>query len=179
MLPQDWQIQHRSDCCAQTGRPFAPGEYFYTLLLSGKEGFQRLDLSEEAWKQRAAEEKQAGGKVEAPLCFWRAKFQPPASPASEALPKENAETLLRQYLAGGRPEHARTCYILALMLERKRLLRPIETRQMPGAEGARLLVYEHAKTGEIFVVVDPQLKLDQLAEIQAEVFALLAPAPAE
>ncbi len=54
------------------------------------------------------------------------------------------------------------------MLERKRLLRPTDTRQ-DEASGRRLLFYEHAATGETFVVVDPGLRLDQLEEVQREV----------
>ena len=69
-------------------------------------------------------------------------------------------------------------YILALMLERKRLLRPMEPRP-DGAGGGKLLVYEHVRTGETFVVADPGLRLDQVAEVQQEVAALLKTASSE
>jgi hypothetical protein len=78
-------------------------------------------------------------------------------------------------LQEGRPEQARAAYILALMLERKRQLRPTDTRD--DADGRRLLLYEHVRTGETFVVADPRLRLDQLEEVQREVAELLA-APA-
>jgi hypothetical protein len=171
----DWPIQHRAEHCADTGRAFDEGELCYTLLARDREGaLTRCDLSEEAWKERV---KLAGqpGAPEAPFCFWRSKFQAPPAAAPDTLPKENAESLLRHFLAGSRAEHARACYILALMLERKRLLRPIEVRPNGAGELAgRLLVYEHAKTGEVFLVVDPGMRLDQLAEVQTEVAALLA-----
>ena len=51
------------------------------------------------------------------------------------------------------------------MLERKRLLRPTGTRQ-DEETGRKLLFYEHVRTGETFVVVDPALRLDQIAEVQ-------------
>ena len=84
---------------------------------------------------------------------------------------------MRRFLAENRPEHARAAYILALMLERKRILRPVDTRQ-DETTGRRLLIYEHAATGETFVVTDPALRLDQLAEVQREVGELLK-VPAE
>ena len=59
------------------------------------------------------------------------------------------------------------------MLERKRILKEIETKQ--AEDGTLLRIYEHAKTGEVLVVPDPQLKLDQLAEVQQQVAQFLGP----
>jgi hypothetical protein len=56
--------------------------------------------------------------------------------------------------------------VLAAMLERKRILKQIQTEQK---EEGRVLIYEHAKTGDVFVVPDPQLRLDELGGVQAEV----------
>ena len=165
----DWTIQARADRCDVTGQPFADGETFYTLLYRDRhdDAFSRRDVSAEGWKRLRADKQSPP-----PFCFWRSKFIPPAPHAPEALPKADAESLLRRYLAENRPEHARTVYILALMLERKRLLRPTDARA-DEANDRRLLFYEHTKTGETFVVVDPGLRLDQLDEVQREVAGLL------
>ena len=37
-----------------------------------------------------------------------------------------------------------------------------------------MLFYENKKTGEIFIVRDPELKLDEVAQIQEEVATILA-----
>jgi hypothetical protein len=58
-----------------------------------------------------------------------------------------------------------------VMLERKRALKQVDVRET--AE-EKVLIYEHAKTGEAFMIIDPRLHLDQLASVQQEVFALLA-----
>ncbi len=71
----------------------------------------------------------------------------------------------------GGEQHRNARYLLALMLERKRLLRQVEARQ---EEGSRTLIYEHVKTGEVFVIPDPELRMDQIAGVQAEVAELLA-----
>jgi hypothetical protein len=164
-MQTDWTIQSRSGSCAATGREFAEGEFFYTLLFRDGASFRREDLSEAAWKERCAA---ATGPE--PYSFWRTKYEPPPPGAPEALAKETAEDLLRRYMAERDESHANARYILALMLERKRLLKQIEVKE--DIHG-RTLVYEHVKTGEVFVVPDPGLRLDQLEAVQTQVAALL------
>ena len=160
-MQSDWTIQSRGDRCAVTGHEFQDGEYFYTLLFHDRDGFRRQDLCEEAWQQR--------NDNIAPFSFWRSKFEPPP-PAPEALAKGTAEDLLRRYMQENNNQHANARYILALMLERKRLLKQIEVKQ---TDEGRTLIYEHVKTGEVFVIPDPQLHLDQLENVQNEVAAQL------
>lgn len=165
---QEWTIQARTDRCDVTGQPFADGEFFYTLLYRDRDdALSRRDVSAEGWRQLKADK-----TVPRPFSFWRSKFAPSPAREPDALPKADAETRLRRFLIENRPEHARAVYILALMLERKRVLRPTAARQ-DEASGRRLLFYEHAATGETFVVPDPGLKLDQLEEVQREVGELL------
>jgi hypothetical protein len=100
------------------------------------------------------------------------KYQPPPPPAPEALGKQTAEDLLRRYMADGGSQYANARYILALMLERKRLMREVETKR--DEQGSLVRIYEHVKTGEVFLIPDPQLRLDQIAAVQAEVAGQLA-----
>lgn len=162
-MAQEWEIRGRTAQCAVTNRPFADGEVFYTLLFRTKQGFDRQDLCEEAWNNRPAEP--------VPFSFWKSKFEEPTPPPPDTLPKESAEDLLRRFMEEDKPEHLRARYILALMLERKRILRPVDVRDTE--DGSRLLIYEHAKTGEVFIITDPELRLDQIEEVQMEVADLL------
>jgi hypothetical protein len=164
-MQTDWTIQSRSGRCSATGRDFAEDEFFYTLLFRERDGFRREDLSEEAWKERSA----VPG-AEQPYSFWRARFEPAPAAPPEALAKETAEDLLRRYMTESDEGHANARYILALMLERKRLLKQIEAKE--DIHG-RTLVYEHVKTGEVFIVPDPGLRMDQVEAVQNEVAALL------
>ncbi|HXA10198.1 MAG TPA: hypothetical protein VNW28_09455 [Chthoniobacterales bacterium] len=161
-LADEWSIQHRAEACAVTGRPFAPGENFYTLLFREGAGFRRQDLSEEAWRQR--------NENLQPFSFWRARFEPPPAAPPEPLPKENAEELFRRLVAAADRANANACYVLAAMLERKRILKQIRTEN---GDRGRILIYEHGKTGDVFVVPDPQLRLDELEEVQMEVMGLM------
>ncbi len=160
-MQADWEIKSRAHACARTGREFQPGEIFYTLLIREGEGFRREDLSEEAWESRNDNMQ--------PFSFWRSKYEPPAPPPPEPLPKDDAEGLLRRLVAENDPAYANVRYILALMLERKRLLRPMESQDDD------MLVYEHVATGEIIVLANPRLSLEQIPAVQREVSALLTP----
>jgi hypothetical protein len=159
-LPNDWAIKHRADACAATQRRFEEGEYFYTLLFRDEGGFRREDLSEEAWKNRNENMK--------PFSFWKTRYEP-LPVESEPLAKENAEQLFRRLIASENPP-ANACYVLAAMLERKRVLKQIKTEN---AEKGRLLIYEHGATGDVFIVPDPGLRLDELEHVQNEVAQLL------
>jgi hypothetical protein len=77
--------------------------------------------------------------------------------------KETAETLLRKLIEQNDPAHAPAAYILAVMLERKRLLK---VKEQIKRDGQRIFVYEHPKTGDIFTIADPDLHLDQLEQVQ-------------
>jgi hypothetical protein len=60
--------------------------------------------------------------------------------------------------------------VLAAMLERKRILKQI---QIEDRDRGRVLIYEHVKSGDVFVVPDPQLRLDELENVQREVAGLM------
>ena len=161
-LTNEWPIKHRADACARTQRPFEPGEQFYTLLFREGEGFRREDLSEEAWAQRNENIR--------PFSFWKSRYEPPPAAPPEALAKESAEDLLRRLLAQNDAANANACYVLAVMLERKRVLKQIKTDQ---SDGRPVLIYEHAKSGDVFIVPEVRLRLDELEHVQNEVSQLL------
>ncbi len=117
-LPNEWAVKRRADACAVTRRPFVTGEYFYTLLFHDADGYRREDLSEEAWQNR--------NENIQPFSFWKSRYEPLPAPSPEPLPKENAEQLFRR-LISSETSNPSACYVLAAMLERKRVLKQIKT----------------------------------------------------
>ena len=117
-LANEWAIKHRSEVCAATHRPFAPGEYFYTLLFRDADGYRREDLSEEAWLNR--------NENIQPFSFWKSRYEPAPEAPPETLAKETAEQLFRRLIASENPP-PNACYVLAVMLERKRVLKQIKS----------------------------------------------------
>ena len=158
-MNQDWEIRKRSDTCTMSQRPFHEGEYFYTAIFREGDGFRREDVTEEAWTSRPAGDN--------PVAFWRSKFELPPPPPPEPLAKQDAEGILRKLIEENSDATTNARYILALMLERKRLLKPMDSTDPD------VLVYERAQTGETFLIRNPHLSLAQVPEIQREVSALL------
>jgi len=165
-LANEWAIKHRSDACNVTQRPFVAGEYFYTLLFREGDGFRREDLTEEAWSSR--------NENIQPFSFWRTRYEPTPAAPPEPLGKQNAEELFRKLTSSEDPP-ANASYVLAVMLERKKVLKQVRTEQ---TENGRVLIYEHPESGDVFIVSDPQLRLDELQSVQDEVGALLRSASA-
>ena len=161
-MNQDWTIQHRAERCAVSGEPFNDGDFIYTLLYDERGQFRREDLSEASFKAR--------NENIQPYSFWRSKFELPVV-VPETLGKQTAEDLLRRYMEESSPEHSNARYILAVMLERKKLLKEIEAKR--GEDGSLSRIYEHTKTGEVFIVPDPQLRMDQIEDVQMQVAGLL------
>jgi len=164
---EDWKLQARSHTCAECRRPFAEGEAYRSVLLPGAErSLVRRDLCATCWDRPPSS---AAGEP-APISSWQGVYAPPPPPRPVPLQFEVAEQLLRLWLRAPSPEHRNGCYILSAMLERKRKLigRGTVTR-----DGTRYLLFEHPGTGESFVVEDPQLRLDDLKRVQAQILALL------
>jgi hypothetical protein len=164
MSTQEWNIQARALHCAKSSRPFAKGERIFSALYWRDGQYQRVDLCAEAWQAR-------NENIE-PLSAWQTEFVPPPPPEPEALKKDDAESLLRRLIAENAPGTRNARYILALMLERKKVLRQIERQKQ---EGVSVLVYEHIPSGEVWLIEDPGLKLGELTAVQEEVARLLAP----
>ncbi len=162
MLTQEWNIQARSLACAVSGRPFVKGERIYSALYWREGQYARVDLNAESW--------QARNENIAPISAWQAEFVPPPPPAPEALKKDDAESLLRRLVAENESSTKNARYILALMLERKKVLRQVERQRQ---DGFSVLVYEHLPSGEVWLIEDPGLKLGELKTVQDEVAQLL------
>ena len=166
-LQESWHIRSRARACAATERPFEDGEKIMTALFPDPEssGYLRKDFSMEAWKAHTAEDEKA-------FCFWKTVYHAPVAGAEkqDAFKKESPEELLRRLVEEEEEHTENVRYILAVMLERKKVLRETDTQRTPSGI---LRVYEHRKLGDVFIVRDPDIPLDQVEKVQEEVIVLL------
>jgi hypothetical protein len=161
----EWNIQSRAHGCEACGKPFADQEPFHTLLFEEKAELRRSDVCGACWDQQYHAARDRKGFVSC----WQGIYEVPPPPA-EPIRKETAETLLRKLIELNDPQYIPAGFILAVMLERKRLLK---VKEQLSRDGRRLFVYEQPGTGDLFTIVDPDLRLDQLEQVQRDVAALL------
>jgi hypothetical protein len=176
----DWNIQSRASACESCAQPFADQQALHTLLFDEHaENLRRMDVCEACWQSQFSD---GARERKGFISHWQGIYEAPA-PATDAIHKDTAETLLRKLIEQNEPRYAPAGYILAVMLERKRILK---VKEEVVREGKRVFVYEQPKTGDVFTIADPALRLDQLEEVQRDVAQLLehglnppTPAPGE
>lgn len=163
----DWNIQSRSHACQSCEVGFEDKQPYFTLLFDEKRELKRLDVCEPCWKSKFA-----GNAIQEKnlISRWQGVYEAPPPAPPEPIQKENAESLLRKLIELNDPSHAAACFILAVMLERKRILK---VKEQIKRDGQRIFVYEHPKTGDMFTIADPDLQLDQLEQVQRDVSNLL------
>ena len=163
-MAQDWDIKSRSESCTACSTAFADGQSYFSALLFGDAGYERADFCENCWTQSEA--------VLSPYSSWQGTYRAPPPPGdTEPLKKETAESLLRKLIENEDPQNKGVIYILAVMLERKKTL--VEKDVTIDDNGTVHRVYEHRQTGETFLILDPQLKLDKLEDVQTRVVEML------
>ena len=161
-----WHVRSRSRECSSTQRPFMDGEVIVTALYLDPESseYVRKDIGLDAWKSQ-----QVG--AEKPFSFWKTTFSAPVgNESSDSVQKLSPEEILHRLVEEDEDHTENTRYILAVMLERRKILR--ETDSQPTPNGI-LRVYEHKKTGEVFLIRDPNIALAEIESLQKEVFELL------
>lgn len=164
---QDWKIRATQARCEATGEAFVDGESFFTCIFEDPEsdGFIRRDYSANAWKEiRKSLDPQ-------PYSFWKSTYKAPLQEEKrDAGEDDSVEAMLRRFINEDDPATENARYILALMLERKKILIHADTKE---AGTHTLMFYEHAQNGEVFIVADPGLRLDEVENVQREVAARL------
>ena len=140
---------------------------FHTLLFDEKKGYERQDVCQNCWKEQYS---QGATERKGFISHWQTVYTVPPVGPPDPIQKENAESLLRKLMEKNDPKFGPALYILAAMLERKRI---IKVKTQLSRDGERVFIYEHPPTGDLFQVADPNLNLQELDGVQHEVLHLL------
>lgn len=168
-MKEPWSIKSRAHNCAATETPFEEGQKIRAAIFPDPDssGYLRKDFSVEAWD--AIEDR------ETPFSTWVTTYEPPVvEEKAEDVVDDDPESLLHRMVEEDEEHTENARYILAVMLERKKLLRETDTQSIPSGI---LRVYEHRKTGDVYIIKDPQIPLSDVDKVQEEIRELLEPKP--
>jgi len=155
----DYEIQRCTRHCHQTGRELAPGETFYTALLSAGGQVVRQDFSAEAWS----------GPPEGTIGWWKSHV--PVGEAKRANWAPNDVMLELFEKLEDQPEQQDFRYVLTLLLIRRRVLRLDETER--DAVGHEVLSLHCPKRETDYRVLAVMPTPAREGEIQTELERLL------
>ena len=162
----DWNIQSRGHQCHACNTAFEDGTSYHTVLAYENNEYVRQDICTTCWAQEGDGALSRKGFIST----WQGTYEAPPPAPPEAIQKDNAEGLLRKLVETGEARWREASYILAVMLERKRVLKVKE--QIKDAD-SRVFVYEMSQSGDVFTIPDPNLKMEELEQVQIEVATLL------
>ncbi len=173
----DLNLQPLTDACFVSGQPFAEGDRVVSFLVRGA----TMEIARHDVLETAATGFQPEGVL---ACRWvqvyKLRHKDENPDRTLKLTAENLFLTLADPATEQTPENTRLVQFLALMLERKRLLKP----KGLSPEGARR-IYEHARSKQLYEVplgeLDPAFFIaiqDQLSVLVGSP-AKAASAPAE
>lgn len=158
----DWQIQSFSRKCSHSDRTFEPGDRVLCLLIDRiSEGLARLDVLEEY-----TDEVEVDGEI---VGRWMRIIKPPESSDIEER-KQEMQSVEDLFLSMAESveisirSNSSRCmiFILALYLERKRILRSIPTTGIP----QNYSNFRHRKTKKEYLVEQIEMTPENMAHIE-------------
>ena len=164
-MSQEWNIKSRGHVCSLCKESLTDHAPVVSALKETETGYERFDCHPQCWKNTPRDWE--------PFSVWDGVYNAPVKEEKkEALKKEDAGSLIRRLVTLDDPAMKNVVYVLAVMLERSRIL--VERDAKEQEDGTIRRVYEDRKSGDTFVILDPRIRLENLAEVQAQVVALLS-----
>lgn len=156
----EYQIQPHTRRCTATGRELQPGDRYYTALLEEGDHFVRQDFAGDAWK----------GPPAGAFSFWSGRVPAPDQPHKPRFDDDVLEECFQRLEGQSEPSRINFRYVVALLLIRRKRFRFEQTLDEDGVEKLQL---SNIRTGDQYLVLNPQLSDEQMADVQAEVFRVL------
>ena len=168
-MATEWEIQKRSKICNICEREFKDGDLYHCLLKFENAMPLRKDICEFCWDEKMCDETRSPDFIS----HWKSRVKIQLIQKKEdPIQRSIAENLLKKYLHSSEPSHKNLCYVLALMLERKKIFvqrQKTEEKQ----SGRKFIVYEHGKSGDTYLIEDPQLNISEISAVQKQIDSIL------
>lgn len=166
MINTNWEVQKCALSCSKCETEFKDAEQLRTVLYFNQDNsVERKDFCANCF---SAELKTKDS------ISWKVTFKAKKKEGEVQDKKAIVEELFKEYLHSSEPVHSKYCYIMALMLERKKILVEKKDKKITSkSSGRRMFFYEHAKSGEVFIVHDPDIDLFEISSLQREITDIL------
>jgi hypothetical protein len=164
-MSQEWNIKSRGHVCSFCGKMLVDRTPVISALQETSSGYERFDSHPECWKT-------AEKDWEAFSQWDGVYFAPVKEEKKEPLKKEDAGELLRKLVTLDDPSMKNVVYVLAVMLERTKILVERDAKELQ--DGTIRRVYEDRKNGDTFIILDPRIRLENLGDVQRQVVELLS-----
>jgi hypothetical protein len=155
----DYEVQRSAKCCAVSGREFAPGETYYSVLMTEGVELKRYDYAAEAWQ----------GPPEQAVGWWKSQI-PDRKTARKHWAPNDVMLHFWDELAE-QPDRQDMRYVLTLLLIRRRVFRLEEEKTDP--QGQELLDVYCPRRETTYQVPAVPPEASRIDRIQEELAALL------
>lgn len=160
--PGAYEIGKPMGRCHVSGGEITPGTRFIAALRETPTGFERLDLSLDAWRDFEPKSEL--------LAFWQAVMPEPTKKAKLFVDDSVLCDLFERLAGADEPAKISFRFVLGLILMRKRLLIYEGTRNVGGSEIWSVRLKGRSDPMEM---VDPRLSEDQLGEVTQQLGQVL------
>jgi hypothetical protein len=153
----DYEIERSAKTCAATGREFAPGEEFYSVLFAEGAELKRSDYAAEAWH----------GPPEGSIGCWKSQMPGQHPRRNHWAPNDLLLNFFDELAV--QPDKQDMRYVLALLLVRRRVMR-LEEEQRDEAGHERLVLYCPRRDAqyEVSSMTLDQNRIDEIQQVLAK-----------
>ncbi len=160
----EWDnVVKRTGGCSKCQKGFAEQELYNATLVEAAEGFERRDFCQTCWTEDFRKEA---------FSFWQARV--PKKEEKKKLFVDDAVLVdfFRRLTESEDEAKGGFCFVLALILMRKRILKYVTTVQRP--EGQEFWMMKISGEEKEYKVPNPHLDDQQIEQIRSELTGVLA-----
>lgn len=155
----EYKVNRCTRRCHALDRPLRDGEYYYSVVIEAGDDYDRRDYSAEAWKE----------PPEGAVGWWKSRMPESDQKKMVLAPPEVLIDLLRQMERF--PERMKSRYLLALMLMRRRMIKPVDNNEGETREG--VFYVEVAADGSVIEIEECKITRSESDALRDELNELL------
>jgi len=157
----DWQIKKPLGQCSGTGVVIEPGQEYFAALVSGPDGLERRDFSQQYWNESKPEV----------YCYWKSKMPTGEQKKKLFIDDDMLMAFFERLSSETDPEKINFRFVITLILMRKRMLKYDSSEIRDGAEVWKMKIT--GTGGNIAEVVNPHLSEDQIEQLSGQLGQIL------